>query len=120
MHAASLSAVEVATMSAPAAARAAREEVLENAARVAVDMNEVPGKLPAADAEVEAERERTGQDTALGSLLAPELVLKAKETERVAREHQLRWVKLLVRQCPYYETYPELDPVRAIERLEYA
>ena len=99
LHAASLSAVEGASASATAAARAARAEAIEREAAAAADKAEAWRRAAAASVEVAEAREKAQRDAARGSVLAAELHQSKEEMEQVVREQQLRRMKMLVRAC---------------------
>lgn len=97
LHAASLSAAEGASASATAMARAARAEAMEKEAEAAADKAEAWRRAAAASAEVAAAREKALREASRGSVLTAELQQTKEEMEQVARQQQLRRVKILVR-----------------------
>ncbi|CAM9376100.1 unnamed protein product [Scytosiphon promiscuus] len=99
MHAARLNAAETAKAATRAIARAAGEEVAETVARANTQEAKAPKTGAVAISELAAAAEERRQDTARGSMSAPELTVKVQETDREAREHQLRWINILVRRC---------------------
>lgn len=99
LHAASLSAAEGASASATAVARAARAEAIEKKAVAAAEKAEAWSRAAAASAEVAEEREKAQREAARGSDLTAELQQRKEEMEQVARQQQLRRIKMLVRSC---------------------
>lgn len=98
MHAASLNAAEAATATSATADRAGGREATEKAGRANTDKPKAPEEGAVAAGEVAAPREKIlHRETARRSLSSSELALTVEETEQIARDHQLRWVKMLVR-----------------------
>lgn len=100
LHAASLSAAEGASSAATATARAARAEAIEKEAKAAADKAEARRRAAAASVEVAEAREKAQRETARGSVLEAEQMLKKRGKENMAREHQLRRLKMMVRVKP--------------------
>ncbi|CAB1113805.1 unnamed protein product [Ectocarpus sp. CCAP 1310/34] len=104
LKAASLSAAEGASAAATAAARAARAEAMQKEAEAAADKAEAWRRAAAASVEVAEARERAQREAARGSMSASELQLKVKDTEEELREHQIRRLKMLVRDSLHWIT----------------
>lgn len=102
LQAASLSTAEGASATSTAVARAARAEAMEKEAAAAADKAEAWRRAAAASAEVAEATEKAQRETARGSVLAVELKLKERENKNMAREHQLRRLKMLVREKPFF------------------
>lgn len=80
-------------------ARAARAEAMEKEAEAAADKAEAWRRVAVASAEVAAAREKALREASRGSVLTAELQQTKEEMEQVARQQQLRRVKILVRGC---------------------
>eukprot|EP00752_Nemacystus_decipiens_P010863 g9658.t1 len=96
LHAASLSAAEGASASATAVARAARAEAMEKEAEAATHKAEAWKRAAAASVEVAEAREKTQREASRGSVLTAELQQTKSEMEKVARQHQLRRIKIMI------------------------
>lgn len=97
LHAASLCAAEGASAAACAKARAARTEAMEKEAEAAAEKAEAWRRAAVASAEVAAAREQAKRSSLGVSMLTAELKEREADTAQMAREHQLRRMKMLVR-----------------------
>ncbi|CAM9582087.1 unnamed protein product [Ectocarpus fasciculatus] len=116
LHAASLSAAEGAAAAATAAARAARAEAMEKEAKAAADKAEAWRKAAAASVEAAEARDKAQRGTHEVSVLTTALKHKDMDTEKMAREHQLHRLKMLVRRTDmsdnrYQPRPPDIEPI---------
>lgn len=95
LHAAS--AAEGASAATTAAARATRSTATEMETEEATDKTEASSRAEHEIENVAAAREQARRETALGSNSVAELQHKITDTDAILREHQLRWIKILVR-----------------------
>ena len=90
---------------------------MEKEAKAAADKAEAWRKAAAASAEVAEAREKAQREAARGSAITAELQHRKEEMEQVARQQQLRRLKILVRGC---HTDREINVFSPTARLEGA
>lgn len=96
LHAATLSAAEGASVAAMVFARAARAEAMDREAEDTADKAEARRRSAATSEETTEARDKAQSGTGEVSTLTTELRQRGEGTERMARDQQLRRIKILV------------------------
>lgn len=100
LHAAS--AAEGASAATTAAARATRAKATGMETEEAIDKAEASRREEREIEDASAARQQARRETARGSNSATEVQHTITDTEAILREHQLRWIKILVRTVVCY------------------